>query len=452
VLAPVRRSAGLLAAAALTALLLLSGAGWVVFGSVARPMSKLRDEMSDLLAQDRAVEVATAHREDEFGELGRLLIDMQSRLQSANDLESQRLSDQIDQAAAVDALTLGLVRVAEGNFTHKIEDPLADAFEKLRQDFNATLETLNAIIGEVIETSASIRQSSAEISQSSENLAHRTENQAATLEETAAALEEMTSSVKSAAEGAKSVETIVADARQNAEQSGGVVNQAVEAMNEIAKFSAHISQIIGVIDDIAFQTNLLALNAGVEAARAGDAGKGFAVVASEVRALAQRSSDAAKEIKTLITGSAQQVDNGVALVGKTGEALTSIVERVAHISSLVSDIANGAAEQSVGLSEINIGVTQLDEVTQQNAAMVEQTTAAGQLLHTEVNRLSDLVQSFTLPAPTAIEPPVAASQPPELVSAHGEDWLNAPDVPVQPLAVQAVEDEFQTASGFWKDF
>ncbi|MVO18740.1 methyl-accepting chemotaxis protein, partial [Parasedimentitalea huanghaiensis] len=235
-----------------------------------------------------------------------------------------------------------------------------------------------------------------EISQASDDLSQRTESQAATLEQTAAALEEMTTSVKSASEGARSVEGIVNEAKSEAEASGTVVQNAVSAMTEIEDSARHISQIISVIDDIAFQTNLLALNAGVEAARAGEAGRGFAVVASEVRALAQRSSDAAMEIKTLIGDSSKQVEQGVDLVGKAGTALNSIVERVSHISQLVSEMAVGTSEQSTGLGEINLGVTQLDQVTQQNAAMVEEATAASHLLNTDANKLAKLVSHFNI--------------------------------------------------------
>ncbi|MEO8245111.1 MAG: methyl-accepting chemotaxis protein, partial [bacterium] len=221
------------------------------------------------------------------------------------------------------------------------------------------------------------------------------ENQAATLEETAAALDELTTSVRSAATGAREVETIVQSARREAEDSGKVVLGAVEAMNGIERSSDQISQIIGVIDDIAFQTNLLALNAGVEAARAGDAGRGFAVVASEVRALAQRSSDASKEIKTLISTSSQLVGRGVEAVGSAGKALNTMVDRVSHISTLISGIATGASEQSSALAEVNVGVTQLDQVAQRNASMVEQSTNATQALQQAAVGLDSLVAYFT---------------------------------------------------------
>ena len=264
----------------------------------------------------------------------------------------------------------------------------------LRENYNRTINTLVGIIDSVIGNSEKIRGSSEEINQSSNDLSQRTESQAATLEQTAAALDELTASVKSAASGAKEVEGIVDSASSTAEKSGIVVREAVDAMSLIEKSSVQISQIISVIDDISFQTNLLALNAGVEAARAGEAGRGFAVVASEVRALAQRSSDAAQEIKTLISDSSQQVNHGVELVGRTGEELRKIIDSVGTISSHVIGIASGAEEQSVALAEINSGVLQLDQVTQHNAAMVEESTAASQLLRNDATELARQVSVF----------------------------------------------------------
>jgi methyl-accepting chemotaxis protein len=311
-------------------------------------------------------------------------------------MEQERARLQADQQRVVDVLSVGLQNLAAGNLQDALSEEFGGTYETLRGDFNRTLDKLNETIAQVVDPAENIRTRSTEISSASEDLSRRTENQAATLEETAAALDELTSSVKSAAEGAREVENIVRQARKEAEESGAVVQGAVSAMTEIERSSDQISQIISVIDDIAFQTNLLALNAGGEAARAGDAGKGFAVVASEVRALVQRLSAAAKEIKTLIGTSTQHVGRGVDQVGRAGEALASIVNRVAHISTLVSDIAAGASEQSTGLAEINIGVTQLDQVTQQNAAMVEESTAASHSLHQEASDLAALVARFVL--------------------------------------------------------
>jgi methyl-accepting chemotaxis protein len=266
----------------------------------------------------------------------------------------------------------------------------------LRQDFNDTVAKLSHLIAQVIEASESIRARSTEISRSSEDLAARTETQAATLEETAAALEQITASVNAAASSAKEVESVVMHARNDVEASGRVVQGAVNAMNEIESSSSQISQIIGVIDDIAFQTNLLALNAGVEAARAGDAGRGFAVVASEVRALAQRSSLAAKEIKVLISASSQHVHSGVQQVDGAGKALSAVVSQVAQILKLVTDMASGSLEQAHGLNEINIGVAQLDQVTQHNAAMVEESGAATHALNQEAVGMTSLVGQFKI--------------------------------------------------------
>jgi methyl-accepting chemotaxis protein len=273
-----------------------------------------------------------------------------------------------------------------------------------------------------------VNSGSDEISQASDNLSRRTEQQAASLEETAAALDQITATVRKTAAGAKEASQVVAVARADAEKSGKVVSQAVSAMTEIETSSNQISQIIGVIDEIAFQTNLLALNAGVEAARAGEAGRGFAVVAQEVRALAQRSADAAKEIKTLISTSTQQVEAGVSLVGQTGEALTRIVEQVAAIDNLVREISASASEQATGLNEVNTAVNQMDQVVQQNAAMVEEATAATHSLKNEAKALAEMVARFRVAeaamgtsqaAPRANDrPPVDEPAPRPAVSAR----------------------------------
>jgi methyl-accepting chemotaxis protein len=245
-------------------------------------------------------------------------------------------------------------------------------------------------------TAGAIRAGADEIGVASDELSRRTEQQASSLEETAAALDQLTSTVNSSAANAQKAAAVALGARGDAQRSGDVMGEAISAMSEIERSAVEITNIIGVIDEIAFQTNLLALNAGVEAARAGDAGRGFAVVASEVRALAQRSAEAAKEIKGLIAGSTQQVTKGVKLVGETGEALGVIVERVAEIDALISDIATSAREQSSGLSEVNVAVNQMDQVTQQNAAMVEESTAASHSLRQETEGLMTMIGRFQL--------------------------------------------------------
>ncbi len=300
------------------------------------------------------------------------------------------------QQLVVDSLANGLRKLSDGDLTDNIGTPFTAEYEQLRSDFNEAISKLQNTMGSIVTTVEGIRHGSGEISTAADDLSKRTENQAATLEQTAAALDEITATVKQTAEGAIEANSVATDARKEAQESGEIVKETVEAMGEIEKSSVQISQIIGVIDDIAFQTNLLALNAGVEAARAGDAGRGFAVVAQEVRALAQRSSDAAKEIKGLITSSSQQVESGVELVGRAGSALSGIVERVESVSTLVSEIAASAKEQSVSLSEVNTAVNKMDQVTQQNASMVEQTTAASHSLANDSDELMNQVAHFNI--------------------------------------------------------
>ncbi|MBT8456171.1 MAG: HAMP domain-containing protein [Rhodobacteraceae bacterium] len=344
--------------------------------------------------------------------LGQDVTDATERLQFA---EEERSRIEAEQQAVVEALRVGMAALSDGDLTARLTTPFAAQYEPLRADFNAAVDRLHAAIAAVTERAGAIRGEVADISGAADDLSRRTEHQAATLEETAAALAEITASVSSAAEGARRANDVVDEARTNAEASGGVVQDAVAAMGEIADSSSKISSIISVIDDIAFQTNLLALNAGVEAARAGDAGRGFAVVASEVRALAQRSSDAAREINSLISASGEHVERGVTLVGDAGIALKRIVESVGGISDHVAGIAASAQEQSSGLAEVNTAMSQLDQVTQQNAAMFEETTAASQTLNSAANELAQSVERFILGS----KPPTASTASQTFVSARG---------------------------------
>ena len=299
-------------------------------------------------------------------------------------------------AEIVAAISAGLDALAAGELTVRIDTPFTEEYEQLRNNFNDAVMRLRAVMQEVVLKSHGIRGGAAQISQSTGDLASRTESQASSLEQTAAAIEQLTSSVRSSADRAGVAESGSGKAQQDAAAGELVVRDTIAAMNEIDQSSERISEIIGVIEDIAFQTNLLALNAGVEAARAGDAGRGFAVVASEVRALAQRCSDAAREIKELISESGEQVKRGVDLVGRTGAALEDINASVVEITALVSGISTSMKEQAIGLSEINTAVSNLDEVTQQNAAMVEETTAASQDLTSDAQELASLVSRFRI--------------------------------------------------------
>ncbi|WP_061781574.1 methyl-accepting chemotaxis protein [Sphingomonas sanguinis] len=290
----------------------------------------------------------------------------------------------------------GLTRLAAGDLSLPITTEFSSDYERLRHDFNAAVEALDFILSTVTTVAREINSGASDIRQASDDLSCRTEQQAAALEETAAAMQEITLTLRQSAEGTTKANQLVSQARQEAQQSGEVVQRAVLAMEGIERTSGEISEIISVIDGIAFQTNLLALNAGVEAARAGDAGKGFAVVASEVRALAQRSADAAKDVKARITASTEQVEAGVKLVSDTGSALHGIIDRVGEISTIVSDIAGSMDRQASGIQEVNSAIAAMDGVTQQNAAMVEEATAATRSLASEAEDLANQVTRFKL--------------------------------------------------------
>jgi len=376
---------------------------------VAVPSRDRKDEIGDVakaldVLRQAGIENETL-KNDALGfqqDLDRQLKAMEAAFQAAS----------IDQKTVVDAMASELNRLADGDLKARLTASVATEYKQLQDDFNRAVAQLDQAMSSVRETTASIRNGSEEIAAASDELAKRTEQQAASLEETAAALEQITVTVKRTASGSQQAAQAVASARGDAEASGEVVERAIAAMGQIEKSSAEINQIIGVIDEIAFQTNLLALNAGVEAARAGDAGRGFAVVAQEVRALAQRSAEAAKEIKGLISTSGQQVSQGVALVGETGKSLTRIVEQVAAIDGLVSEISSSAQEQASSLSQVNTAVNQMDQMVQQNAAMVEESTAASHSLKSEAGELDTLVSRFKVgDAPASGRPnPVHAAQ------------------------------------------
>ena len=324
--------------------------------------------------------------------------------------ENARLESERRQSEAVKAITRALGGIAAGDLTTRLEDGLAPEFDQLKADFNHTAAALARTLSSVAQSADSIGSSSEEVGRAADDLSRRTEHQAMRLEQTAAALNQITGSVKRAADGASQAAAKVVSTREEARHSGEIVGNAVRAISEIAKSSQEISQIIGVIDEIAFQTNLLALNAGVEAARAGDAGRGFAVVAQEVRALAQRSADAAKEIKTLIATSSAQVEQGVKLMAETGDVSERIITSVVEIDELVAGIASSSREQSLGLSDINTAVSEMDQGTQQNAAMVEQTTAAVHSLRNEAATLAEGVSAFVLDSAPRAKAKAAASQ------------------------------------------
>ena len=464
------------ASGALLALIAAVALAVLLSRTIARPLASLAVALRRLAAGDHAVEVQSRARKDEIGQLAGAAQVLrtaaaerarresaaaeQARLAETERAERERLRSADAEAAAdaMAALATGLSRLAAGDLTHRITETLGPGAESLKTDFNAAMDQLQQTMQVVTGATQGLRSGAGEISQAADDLARRTEHQAASLEETAAALDEITATVRKTAEGAHQAREVVSTAKAGAERSGQVVRDAVAAMGEIEASAEQISRIIGVIDDIAFQTNLLALNAGVEAARAGDAGKGFAVVASEVRALAQRSADAAKEIKVLISESTHQVGQGVTLVGQTGEALTRIVAQVAEINALVAEIAASAQEQAAGLNEVNTAVNQMDQVTQQNAAMVEQSTAASHSLAQEAEELARLVGRFQVgasPAPKAKSQPAPLRQPVSRPPG-AETWRQA--APLKTLSTHASGGgallKPQPASDFdnWEEF
>ncbi len=406
----------------LVALMVSAGVAVASNRALLKPLGKLIEAVGNVSEGRLDRNIPYSQRRDEFGKIAKALDvfrgNASERLRLEAETETARVRAAEDAAArqseedrkagqdriAIDGLTGGLVRLADGDLTYRIEEPFAPHLEDLRKNFNESVSRLQEALRSVGQTAASINSGAKEIGSGADDLSKRTEKQAASVEETAAALEQITTTVRNAAARAAEVGSLVSRTRVEAEKSGEVVRDAVEAMDGIKHSSGEIGSIVGVIDEIAFQTNLLALNAGVEAARAGDAGKGFAVVAQEVRELAQRSASAAKEIKTLISRSNGQVQSGVALVGQAGQALATIVAEVKEISGHVNAIVDASREQSLGLQEISTAVNSMGQGTQQNAAMVEQSTAASHSLAAEVHHLNQLLLQFKVGASGAARP------------------------------------------------
>jgi len=333
----------------------------------------------------------------------------QAEAQAAVDAEranaaAQQAKAAEEQGQAIRSLAAGLGRLAKGDLTFRLNEGFTDAYKQIKDDFNAAIERLHEAIGAITQSTREVANAASEISSSTTDLSQRTEEQAANLEETSASMEQMSATVRKNAENAQKADQSAASTREVANRGGQVVAEAVDAMARIDEASRKISDIIGVIDEIARQTNLLALNAAVEAARAGEAGRGFAVVASEVRSLAQRSSQAAKDIKDLITNSNNQVKDGVELVNRAGAALNEIVESIKKVAGIVSDIAAASAEQAAGIEQVNKALTQMDEVTQQNSALVEENAATAKTLEQQAKAMSEQVSVFRLDASSPSHP------------------------------------------------
>jgi methyl-accepting chemotaxis protein len=384
--------------------------------TVSRLLTSLADTMRRMAQGDLQTPIVGRDRHDEIGQMAGALVTFRQaaiekiRLESTAEEQRQALDNErsrkaeLDRSAmaatqqVVESLGKALAALSHGDLTSHVVETYAGEYEAIRENFNAAVSQLRDAMAVMAANTSTIKAGTSDISNAADDLSRRTERQAASLEETAAALDEITNTVKRTAEGADQALQVVGAARSEAERSEEIVRRAIDAMAGIEESSKQIGQIIGVIDEIAFQTNLLALNAGVEAARAGEAGKGFAVVASEVRALAQRSAEAAKEIKALVSTSTQQVDLGVDLVSRTGKALQLMMEQVAQISHVVTAIAASAREQATGLGQVNTAIGEMDQTTQQNAAMVAESTAASHSLAHEAEELSQLMNRFKIAA------------------------------------------------------
>ncbi len=401
---------------------MIAGVVLAVIGGIAlvmtlqRPIARITATMQRLADGDLEAGIAGDKRGDEIGAMARALAVFKTNARSKLEIESERQREQMEAEAerrrndeekqaldqqiehAVGKLAQALERLANGDISFEIEGRFHGRLEQLRNDFNLSLSRLRDTMHQISGNVDQIQNNGRQMAQSALDLARRTEQQAASLEETAAAVDEITAAVRSSSERAEMVNGVVREAKKNADESAVVVGSAISAMGRIEEASRQISNIIGVIDEIAFQTNLLALNAGVEAARAGEAGKGFAVVAQEVRELAQRSAGAAKEIKALINRSAEEVSSGSTHVQQTGTVLSRIGGQIATISEHIEKIAETSREQSGALHEVNGAVGRMDQMTQQNAAMVEEATAATQDLSAQTDALRDLLQQFRIEA------------------------------------------------------
>lgn len=397
-----------LTALVVSALVALVGLACIVFliaRMVKRPIGALGQAMGKVSEGDYSVAIPETGRFDEIGDMADRLTVLRDTLAREVAERNAREDEAAERQKLFQRLAEHLRHLSEGEIDCPIDETefssLDDDHRAVCRSFNNVLSNLRDVLSTVMATAESVRNSSREISEVAADQSKRSESQAATLEESAAAIEELNASVQQTAEHAAEADKRIVENKKQAEAGGDVVGQTVAAMKSIEDSSQQITAIIGVIDDIAFQTNLLALNAGVEAARAGDAGRGFAVVASEVRALAQRASDSANEIKELIMRSSEEVTRGSDLAGKAGNALNEIIEGVNHVSELVSRIATGSREQANNLAEIKESVSNLDRVTQQNAAVIEESSAASRSLSDEAERMTDVLGSFRLDAGTA---------------------------------------------------
>ena len=395
--------------------LLVGGFGiFTIWRGIVRPLDRLVGTMGELARGNTGIRVPDEDRADEIGKMARAVLvfrdaEIEKRelevqaVEQRRQTESERERNACAQARAAEeqtvvvrALAAALGKVASGDLTIRLNEGFTENYLQIRDDFNATVAQLEDTMRAITNATRDVASTASEIASSTTDLSQRTEEQAASLEQTSASMEQISTTVKKNAENASQANLFAIETQSVADRGSAVVGQAVDAMARIEESSRKITDIIGVIDEIARQTNLLALNAAVEAARAGEAGRGFAVVASEVRSLAQRSSQAAKDIKDLIGNSSGQVREGVELVNKAGTALADIVSAIRQVAAIVSDIATASSEQSTGIGQVNIALSQMDEATQQNSALVEQNAAAARSLEEQSQAMNKRVAQFRL--------------------------------------------------------
>ncbi len=415
-------------ACVLGALILGGGIAWLIGNGIANPIGRITNAMKFLAEGDNKAEIPGIGRGDEIGAMADAVQVFKENAERTEQLEAEQAEQKQREEASnaeqrarddkraaerklvADAFSKAMTAIAEKDLVYRITEEFPEADQQLKDEFNSAMEALATTINNIGSASSQILSGSKEIHTAADNLARRTEQQAVAVEETAAALEETTTAMKTSTESAKEASNLVATTKGNAEKSGEIVKKAIAAMSKIEKSADEIASIIGVIDDIAFQTNLLALNAGVEAARAGESGKGFAVVAQEVRELAQRSANAAKEISKLITTSSDDVKAGASLVNETGAELEVIVTSVKEINDYVVAIVAASSEQSLGLQEINESVNSIDQGTQQNAAVAEESTAASHSLGEEVIKIDAMLREFKTGKSAMSQRPEVASE------------------------------------------
>jgi methyl-accepting chemotaxis protein len=421
----------------MAAIALAAGMILLVTRRVIQPLMTIQQAMLKLAGGDFNVTLPGLDRQDEVGAIANavekfkvLAVDkgreeaeaLMRRQQADADLQAKVAGERAkeaeerakiadEQARAFNALGDGLGRLSEGDLTFRLDDRFPEAYREVKDNFNTAIERLYETIRAIAEASGAVANAAVEITTSTSDLSQRTEEQAASLERTSSAMEEISATMKNNADNARNANQVTSNTRERADRGGDVVAKAVRAMSRIEDSSTKISDIIGVIDEIARQTNLLALNAAVEAARAGDAGRGFAVVASEVRSLAQRSSEAAKDIKSLIVNSSTQVQEGVQLVNSAGNSLEEILGSIKEVATIVSEIASTSAEQSTGIDHVNTSLTQMDEATQQNAALVEENAATAKVLEQQSQAMSERVAFFKLGHAVASAPSANAPSP-----------------------------------------